>query len=82
MVTIQSTNQRSEWGKDHNVNFGSGDVLAFRPLPFQQPNPVLFFSSGYWTVNQNSASARIVLGWQPGVTFKLSGLTEIHTTFE
>lgn len=49
MVTIQSTNQRSEWGKDHNVNFGSGDVLGLRPLSFQQPNPVLFFSSGYWT---------------------------------
>lgn len=49
MVTIQSTNQRSKWGKDHSVNFGTWDVLALRPVFFKQPNPVLFFRSGYWT---------------------------------
>lgn len=49
MVTIQSTNQRSKWGKEHSVKFRTWDVLALRLVFFKQPNPVLFFRSGYWT---------------------------------
>lgn len=82
MVTIQSTNQRTKWGKDHNVNFGTRGCARLQASFLQTAEPCVIFQIRLLdTVHQNSVSTHIVLGRQTGVTFKMSGFTEIHMTF-
>lgn len=82
MVTIQSTNQRTKWGKDHNVSFGTRGRARLRANFLQTAEACVIFQIRLLdAVHQNSVSAHIVLGRQMGVTFKMSGFAEIHMTF-
>lgn len=81
-VTIQSTNQWTQWGKDHNVNFGTRGCVRLMASFLQTAKPCVIFQIRLLDpVNQNNVSTHIVLGQQPGVTFKMSVFAEIHMTF-